>query len=62
MTTVTCDRCGAEIVETNPEWYKIPVSMYPEAFQGIMSRFDLCPDCRDDLVAWIREGVKDDQI
>ena len=56
MTLVKCDRCGNEIRSEIPEWYEVGISRPTHILAGVRTTCDLCRDCREALIAWIREG------
>lgn len=74
MTKTTCDRCGKELRrENNPvmqyaeeEWFTVKVYRggcgEPLFSTSIHESFDLCGECKDALVAFIRgeEGQNHD--
>lgn len=62
--TRKCDRCGAFYDRYNEnDSYSIENSnaiafiiRYKNDTYNTCKRFDLCPDCKDELVNWILEG------
>ena len=53
MRARKCDRCGAfyECAE-----YGDGIAVDSERHQYRHTEFDLCPECVDELVAWMRDG------
>lgn len=61
MTIMKCDRCGDAVKRGMP--YKVEVAVLSIGGGAYFPKsFDLCDRCREDLVTWIRKGVKDDQV
>ncbi len=67
MTKVVCDKCGKVIyTDSSPSttmWTDVSIS-YVEGGQKLCCHktFDLCGECKDALVAFVRgeEGLKND--
>lgn len=63
---IVCDRCGGEI-KKRPSFLnvKFPVivanAAVKESFLSDFYEFDLCDDCKVDLVEWIRKGKEQDK-
>lgn len=61
-----CDRCGKELAE-KPEWSPVAFPFITTYItirlhsMGYAKGFDLCDDCKVDLVEWIRKGKEDQQ-
>lgn len=64
--TKTCDRCGKEfLIEDAIEWqvkYDLNLIYFTEWIRGSTggascTNFTLCPDCQNELIAWMEKGV-----
>lgn len=64
-----CDRCGHTAEMPNDgvsrQWETVGFPREGGGFTGcagIPPKFDLCPDCRGDLITWWREKKQPDRV
>ena len=55
VTTIKCDRCGAEVKNKDD----FVVSISNSCAERFVLRWDFCADCSDALVDWIRTHPKE---